>query len=351
MARFFIMSVKHLCVRNKMDKFMKYLAGAVMLLLVIFNSSGWSADSDGKARIIGGITAPKDSWPAMVALLDRRTVEQIESGFAIDENDHWIPSYQANYQAQFCGASLIASRWVVTAAHCLFDKSGNLRGADTFYALVGTSNLTQGGTRMVVTNIFVHPEYDVESFDFDIALLELSYADAPSAQPASLYSGSPKSGQKVIVTGWGVRFYSDFGTPNNLDDDVFGDRPVRLEEVELSVVDNAQCNTINKGGRVTESMLCAGFIQGGKDSCVGDSGGPLMAWQAGEYRLAGVVSFGYGCAMPGKYGIYTRIEHYQDWITPYTDAVEVDKNDSEAGAFYGLFIFLLAFRLMIYRRK
>ncbi len=330
---------------------MKYLAGAVILLLVIFNSSVRSAAVDSKARIIGGITAPKDSWPSMVALLDREAVNQIESGFAIDKNDNWIPSYQANYQAQFCGASLISARWVVTAAHCLFDKAGNLRGADTLYALVGTSNLTQGGVRRVVTNVFVHPEYEVESFDFDIALLELSYDENSSAQPASLYSGSPKSGQKVIVTGWGVRFYSNSGTPYDLDDDIFGDRPVKLEEVELSVIDNVQCATINKGGRVTENMLCAGLIEGGKDSCVGDSGGPLMAWQAGEYRIAGVVSFGYGCAIPGKYGVYTRIERHQDWIASYTDAVWSDKSDSEAGAFYSLFILLLIFRLIIYKRE
>ncbi len=330
---------------------MKYLARAVILFLVTFNSSVWSAVIGGEARIIGGVTAPKDSWPAMVALLDREVVEQVESGFAFDENDYWIPPYQANYQAQFCGASLITAKWVVTAAHCLFDETGNLRGRDALYALVGTSNLNQGGSRRVVANIFVHPDYSVNSLDFDIALLELAYDDGLSVSPVSLYSGSPESGQKVIVTGWGVRFYSSSGTPYNLDDDVFGDRPARLEEVELSVVDNAQCNIINQGRRVTGNMMCAGFIEGGKDSCLGDSGGPLMAWQNGEYRLAGVVSFGYGCAMPEKYGIYTRIEYYQGWITSYTDIARSGEKGSGAGAFYGLFIFLFVFRLIIYRRK
>ncbi len=323
----------------------------MILLLVIYNSSGWSATIDGEARIIGGVTAPKDSWPAMVALLDRETVEKIESGFAVDKNDQWIPVYQANYQAQLCGGSLIAAKWIVTAAHCLFDQAGSLQGADAFYALVGTSNLTQGGERRVVANIFIHPEYNIESFDFDIALLELSHNENSLTEPVSLYSGSPETGQKVIVAGWGVRFYSNSGTPYDLEDDVFGDRPAKLEEVELSVIDNVQCGIMNQGGRVTENMMCAGFVEGGKDSCIGDSGGPLMAWQSGEYRLAGVVNYGYGCAVPGRYGIYMRVERFQDWMASYTGVARPDKNDSETGAFYGLFVFLLIFRLIIYRRK
>ncbi len=61
-------------------------------------------------------------------------------------------------------------------------------------------------------------------------------------------------------------------------------------------------------------MVCAGYKNGGKDSCLGDDGGPLFASQSGLYTLHGLVSFGIGCARPGLPGIYARVDNYLPWI-------------------------------------
>lgn len=72
--------------------------------------------------------------------------------------------------------------------------------------------------------------------------------------------------------------------------------------------------------KITNNMLCAGYIDGTKDSCQGDSGGPLVCRHhdsttgASQWYLKGVVSFGYGCALEGYYGVYTKVENFKQWI-------------------------------------
>ena len=67
-------------------------------------------------------------------------------------------------------------------------------------------------------------------------------------------------------------------------------------------------------GQITGTMLCAGFAQGGKDSCQGDSGGPLFATVNGAFVQHGVVSWGYGCASAGHYGVYARVSALHAWM-------------------------------------
>lgn len=87
-----------------------------------------------------------------------------------------------------------------------------------------------------------------------------------------------------------------------------------LRQVALPLVSKARCQKSYGRSRIDNSMLCAGLDEGGVDSCQGDSGGPLVCEFNGRWFLEGVVSWGYGCADPGYYGIYAHVRHLKSWI-------------------------------------
>ena len=81
----------------------------------------------------------------------------------------------------------------------------------------------------------------------------------------------------------------------------------------MPVVSQSACRSAY-GSSIHDSMVCAGLREGGKDSCQGDSGGPMVCESGGKYYLEGVVSWGQGCAAPGKYGVYARVRYLRKWI-------------------------------------
>lgn len=92
-----------------------------------------------------------------------------------------------------------------------------------------------------------------------------------------------------------------------------GDTPNVLMQVEVPVVSQTTCKRAYPS-RVHDSMICAGLSEGGKDACQGDSGGPMVCQFQGRFYLEGVVSWGHGCAAPGKYGVYSRVRYLRKWI-------------------------------------
>ena len=85
-------------------------------------------------------------------------------------------------------------------------------------------------------------------------------------------------------------------------------------EVSLPIVSRATCQAGYPYEDIDQSMICAGYSEGGKDSCQGDSGGPLVCEENGKFFLEGVVSWGYGCARPGHYGVYADVRYFKTWI-------------------------------------
>lgn len=247
-----------------------------------------------KPRIVGGIDAKPNAYPWMTALL-------------IAE----IPDAQ---YAQFCGGSLVAPDIVVTAAHCV----DGLPGSDFVEVVVGANDLRSvtPAQRIKILGYAVHPGWDAANILNDIAIIKLSQAidnpTLPIIDPLQMDSLLP--GDLVTAIGFGVLNDTTFTTP-----DV-------LQEVQLALWDHTACNDAFAFlGGINETHLCAGSPNNGiQDSCYGDSGGPLMANIAGEWRLTGIVSWGIGCGLPDYPGVYTKASLYGDWVTSASTSLNID---------------------------
>ena len=251
-----------------------------------------------QGQIVGGEKAAQGAWPWMVAIQ------------AFTE-----PGYHT-----FCGASLVAPSWALTAAHCVVNAA-----PDQIVATVGPHRLDSGqGQKRSVDRIVVHPRYGFDfahDFAHDLALLHLT--EPADAELVTLLGADDLAlagpGTLGTVIGWGA--LSEDGSAGLVSYD--------LQQVELPIVSEEEC-TNSMGRMITENMLCAGFKEGGKDACHGDSGGPLVVPDGeGGWQLAGLVSFGIGCARPAFYGVYTRVSQYHDWILAQIILEETAKEREE----------------------
>ncbi|HEV7723100.1 MAG TPA: trypsin-like serine protease [Iamia sp.] len=233
------------------------------------------------SRIVGGTEAADGAWPSQVALLFHDTAD--------------------NFQAQYCGGTLIARNWVLTAGHCVRDSGFSPVPSDVD-VLVGTQDLQSGGTRIRAVEFRIHPSWNPSEGRSDLALIRL---DKPAPAPIPVQSitaqnVSPPAFTDVTTTGWGTTAY---GEP---------DYPTKLRQVTVDVSTPGDCQNGYPGFYQQSTMVCAAAP--GKDSCQGDSGGPLVENRSGTWVQVGIVSTGNECALAGFPGIYTRVAAFSNWI-------------------------------------
>ncbi|XP_061559512.1 LOW QUALITY PROTEIN: coagulation factor IXb [Phycodurus eques] len=252
-----------------------------------------AAEERSDQRIVGGYEAEAGEVPWQAALISHSAGKEKPE--------------------PFCGGSLLSDIWVLTAAHCVVEAR---TAGVSFFVRLGEHDVQadEGSERdHEVAEELVHKSYEFRKsrFNHDVALLKLAVPAemSPRRRPVCL---GPKAFTESLleeaatsaVSGWGrVR---DGGLLSG-----------KLRKLDVPFVKRTTCKASSEQ-RITAFMFCAGFRNRKEDSCQGDSGGPHVTLHRDTWFLTGIISWGEGCARPGKYGVYTRISRYYAWISNTT---------------------------------
>ncbi|EDV32580.1 uncharacterized protein Dana_GF22084 [Drosophila ananassae] len=236
-------------------------------------------------KVVGGYAVTINQVPYQVSIR-RRSIHEKQYGLG-----------------HVCGGTIISQRVVCSAAHCFAINSTGLpleyREPELFVVVAGSSAIDQTDRftqEYLVRRIIGHEQYNSSTLENDIALIFIDgYIpwESQGAQALPLATEAPVEGTICLIHGWGKVSAND--------------KSSTLQQAPVPILKKSLCNIIYK---LPESQLCAGFLQGGIDACQGDSGGPLVC----SGRLAGIISWGVGCADPGYPGVYTNVSHFLEWI-------------------------------------
>ncbi|CAF3847745.1 unnamed protein product [Adineta steineri] len=223
----------------------------------------------------------------------------------------WAVSVRNSNDMHICGGTILSKKFILTAAHCFRKISEEYLPYSVAMGI--DSLLSSNGQIRIVSQIFIHPKWNLTSNENDIAILKLNASISMDdinigkiCLPNVIKSQRtryPILYSTLITIGWGVPTWEDFLFPMNL-------RQVTLEAIDST---DSKCNNIIKNIHL---QFCAAVKGGGKNTCQGDSGGPIMYFSTHKQRwiLTGIISYGYRCALRDYTGVYTRISMYIDWI-------------------------------------
>lgn len=227
----------------------------------------------------------------VVAVTPAHAAPRVVGGVAVDDAGEvpWMVALTTSSGYQFCGGALVGPGLVATAAHCVHGRTPS-----SITVVGGRLDLrTDGGSTSAVKQYQIAEDYSTPSRGKDIALLTLAvpmpYRVLPVAASTAVYA----AGNVGVVYGWGRQ--SEHDTTKS---------PL-LHKAAIPVMADEQCARAY-ARYDAKAMFCAGYPEGGVDACIDDSGGPFVV----DGRLAGIVSWGIGCARPHTPGVYTRVRTY-----------------------------------------
>ncbi|XP_017139637.1 trypsin alpha-3 [Drosophila miranda] len=238
---------------------------------------------------------------------ENRQSPRIVGGYPTDiVNVPYIVSLQL-YGNHHCGGSIVNNRTIITAAHCL----AGVRRRLLKVKVGGSTRSPRDGQLFSVASIHYHEKWSAKSMDYDIGLIRLVNELTYSRKVKAIGMNHRKiaDGSFATIAGWG------FTTADGASSQV-------LHFARVPIVNQTVCRNL-LGNRVTERMICAGYISnGGVDACQMDSGGPLVVRE----ELIGIVSWGIGCALKNKPGVYARIETLSIWLNNLMKKLNTEKD-------------------------
>lgn len=253
----------------------------LMVLTLTFLAAGFSINLNAKStmgNIVGGLESSIAKHPYVVSM---------QGG-----------------DLGLCGGTLISDKYVLTAGHCL--QEIDFKSLQINIGMQTLRGTNPGAEKHSAKRIIFHPLFVADRIQIthDYALIELT--EKSKQKPIELIKSDTDPtdvalDHNALALGWG-RLGEDEGASET------------LREVTLPLAAANDCAKAYPS-QIDDSMFCAGGGTTGKDTCQGDSGGPLVVKNSrGEEILAGVVSWGQGCARPNTYGVYSDVSFVRKWI-------------------------------------
>ncbi|XP_053684691.1 chymotrypsin-2-like [Sabethes cyaneus] len=200
----------------------------------------------------------------------------------------------------FCGATILNQRWVVTAGACVIGLTNQ-----DLLVFAGSNRLTEGGVTSPVSRIVTHPNFNVDVYANDVAVVQVvnPFLFSDSIQPIPMRVAYVEAERNATISGFGRESISDSNTADQL-------RFLTVEIITQSECQAAFSDPYTE--RLADNTICS-QSPAGQGSCLGDAGGPLVY----NNELVGILSWGIPCG-EGMPDVYARISNHRAWIRVHT---------------------------------